>query len=106
MVHYKINRNKLLNRLARQERGAFLKVVRILLKCTSRRRQGGLIIIIKVDIMVANRNKRVFHHECKQRLDGDWVIFYCTTCKNYEKRLNQKTGEVVTRHADSKHRAR
>ncbi len=50
-------------------------------------------------MMAVTTTKTVTTHECKTYRDGDWLVFYCTTCKDYEKRLNFKTGEVVIRHA-------
>lgn len=34
------------------------------------------------------------HHECKSLRDGDWIIVRCTTCEDYEKKYNWRTGEI------------
>ena len=36
-------------------------------------------------------------HECESYRDGEWIIFYCSKCPGYERRLNWKTGEMKTR---------
>lgn len=34
------------------------------------------------------------HHECKSFRNGDWIIFRCPECPDYERRLNWRTGEM------------
>lgn len=53
-------------------------------------------------MMASRKRKRANQHECKTYQDGDWLVYYCTTCKDYEKRLNRKTGEIITRHTRTK----
>jgi len=33
-------------------------------------------------------------HECESYRDGDWIIFRCPVCKEYERRLNWRTGKM------------
>jgi hypothetical protein len=33
-------------------------------------------------------------HQCEQRIEGDWVIFTCPICKDYERRINLKSKEM------------
>lgn len=37
-------------------------------------------------------------HPCNGFRDGDWIIFRCEQCPNYERRMNWRTGEVRSRH--------
>ncbi len=56
------------------------------------------------------------HHECDSVTDGDWVIFRCPICEDYERKINVVTGETIAknissivshsgRHLPSQHRA-
>ena len=33
-------------------------------------------------------------HKCQTSLDGNWVVFTCPLCEDYERRVNRVTGEV------------
>lgn len=33
-------------------------------------------------------------HACYAEQEGDWVVFRCPVCKDYERRMNIKTGEM------------
>ncbi len=33
-------------------------------------------------------------HLCESNRNGDWLIFTCPKCPDYERRLNWKTGEM------------
>ena len=35
-------------------------------------------------------------HYCVSKLDGDWIIWTCPICVGYERRLNWKTGDLVS----------
>lgn len=37
-------------------------------------------------------------HACQGFRDGDWIIFRCGQCPEYERRMNWRTGEVRSRH--------
>lgn len=37
------------------------------------------------------------HHKCDAFRNGDWIIFRCPICKDYERRLNWRTGEMRVR---------
>jgi hypothetical protein len=39
------------------------------------------------------------HHECEAYRDGNWIIFRCPHCYDYERRLNWRTGEMNSRHS-------
>lgn len=46
------------------------------------------------------------YHECVSVSEGEWVIFRCPICKDYERRINMLTGETkvkdlspIVRHA-------
>jgi hypothetical protein len=34
------------------------------------------------------------HHKCKGSLEGDWIVFKCPICQDYERRINRTTGEM------------
>ena len=34
------------------------------------------------------------HHECTSTTEGDWIIFRCRRCPDYERWLNSHTGET------------
>ena len=33
------------------------------------------------------------HHTCETVRDGDWIIYRCPKCSDYEHRFNWRTGE-------------
>lgn len=33
-------------------------------------------------------------HECNASKEGDWDVFRCPICKDYERRINRRTGEM------------
>ena len=35
-------------------------------------------------------------HECTAERVGDWVVFTCPHCLDYERRINLKTGDMKT----------
>ncbi len=37
------------------------------------------------------------YHKCQSYRDGDWIIFRCPHCSDYERRLNWRTGEMKAR---------
>lgn len=32
------------------------------------------------------------HHECTSTRDGEWIVFRCRRCPDYERRINWRTG--------------
>lgn len=36
-------------------------------------------------------------HNCDSYRNGDWIIFYCNKCKDYERRINWKTGKMIVK---------
>ncbi len=44
-----------------------------------------------------NSRENSAHHECKSHREGDWLIVRCTTCEDYERRFNWRTGEIKSR---------
>ena len=34
-------------------------------------------------------------HKCTSEVQGDWVVFRCEHCQDYERRINLKTKTVV-----------
>jgi hypothetical protein len=33
-------------------------------------------------------------HECEAHREGDWIVFRCPDCSNYERRFNWRTGQM------------
>jgi hypothetical protein len=42
-------------------------------------------------------NDGEIRHSCQSKQDGDWIVFTCPICRDYERRLNFKTGQMKTR---------
>lgn len=42
-------------------------------------------------------NDGELRHNCQGHQEGDWLVFTCSLCKDYERRINYKTGEMKTR---------
>jgi hypothetical protein len=40
-------------------------------------------------------------HECDSVMEGDWVIFRCSICRDYERRINTVTGETKVKNGSS-----
>ncbi len=36
-------------------------------------------------------------HECVGFREGDWMIFKCPVCGDYERRMNWRTGQMTTK---------
>ena len=39
------------------------------------------------------------NHECTAFRNGDWIIFQCPDCPNYERRINWRTGKMIIQNA-------
>ena len=37
------------------------------------------------------------HHECTSTRDGDWIVFRCRRCPDYERSVNWRTGASQAR---------
>ncbi len=37
------------------------------------------------------------HHSCESIREGDWIIFRCHQCPDYERRFNQITGKMKSK---------
>ena len=35
-------------------------------------------------------------HKCFSEKEGDWIVFRCPICTDYERRIHTKTGEMRT----------
>ena len=35
-------------------------------------------------------------HECKAEVQGDWVVFRCPHCPDFERKIHRQTGEMLT----------
>ena len=38
-------------------------------------------------------------HICESRKEGEWVVFVCPHCPDFERRMHLKTGQMKTRPA-------
>jgi hypothetical protein len=36
-------------------------------------------------------------HQCNAHKEGDWIIFTCSKCDGYQRKLNFQTGEMKNR---------
>jgi hypothetical protein len=41
-----------------------------------------------------NSNHNGEHHSCESSRVGDWIIFRCPKCPEFERRWNRRTGEM------------
>jgi hypothetical protein len=41
-----------------------------------------------------NPGSNIERHECEAVRAGDWIIYHCPKCKDYEHRYNWRTGNV------------
>lgn len=39
------------------------------------------------------------HHECESYSDGEWIVFFCPLCKDYERRFNRRTGKMKVKNS-------
>ncbi len=44
-----------------------------------------------------DRQLTLTHHECESTIEGDWFVFRCPICKDYERRINCLTGETAVK---------
>lgn len=40
-------------------------------------------------------------HTCKATREGDWAVFVCDLCPDYERRMNTRTGEMTVKGASA-----
>lgn len=38
-------------------------------------------------------------HQCDSYRKGDWIVFRCPSCHDYERKINWKTGEVSVKNS-------
>lgn len=38
-------------------------------------------------------------HECESYRDGEWIVFFCPLCRDYERRINQRTGKMEVKNS-------
>lgn len=43
-------------------------------------------------------NQSANQHVCQSQRDGDWIIFTCSKCPDYERRVNWRTGQMSVTH--------
>lgn len=39
-------------------------------------------------------------HECEAHRDGDWIVFRCPDCSDYERRFNWRTGQMKVKNTN------
>ena len=37
------------------------------------------------------------NHKCTSEQEGEWIVFRCDLCPDYERRMHIKTGKMVTK---------
>lgn len=40
-------------------------------------------------------------HHCTSHIEGDWIVWRCPICPDYERRLNVKTGKMTVKKGDT-----
>jgi len=53
------------------------------------------------EINFSFNNSEHDQHECDSYIEGDWVVFRCPICKDYERRINAVTGEMKVKNGSS-----
>jgi hypothetical protein len=53
------------------------------------------------EINFAFNNLEYDQHECNSVMEGDWVVFRCPICRDYERRINAVTGEMRVKNGSS-----
>lgn len=43
------------------------------------------------------------HHKCYVEQEGDWLVFRCPACADYERRIHSKTGEMKSKYDRDNH---
>ncbi len=43
----------------------------------------------------ASKQQKLDEHQCIGHREGDWIIFTCPVCRNYQRNINFVTKEVV-----------
>lgn len=38
--------------------------------------------------------KNIEQHDCEAHRDGDWIIYKCPRCQDYERKYNWRTGSM------------
>ncbi|MCB9283595.1 MAG: hypothetical protein H6563_05920 [Lewinellaceae bacterium] len=52
-----------------------------------------------MDIQFSNQDEEREMHVCESRREGEWIIFTCPHCEEYENRINLQTKERKCRKA-------
>ena len=53
-----------------------------------------------MDPFLENQSPEYERHQCDSYRDGDWIVFTCSRCLNYERRMNWRTGEVTIKEGE------
>jgi hypothetical protein len=53
------------------------------------------------EINFSFNNLEYDQHECDSVTEGDWIIFRCSICKDYERRINTVTGETKVKNGST-----
>ena len=49
----------------------------------------------KCQIQLGKHSKK--DHQCTVNTEGNWLVFRCPICSDYERRIHTKTGEMKTK---------
>ncbi|MBD3287448.1 hypothetical protein GF337_01480 [candidate division KSB1 bacterium] len=45
----------------------------------------------------SNQMKSIETHKCTSIRTGEWIVYHCPKCPDYERRINWRTGKMKTR---------
>jgi len=52
---------------------------------------------MQLQVQIEHQDEEREMHPCECRREGDWIVFTCPLCREYENRLNLKTKERISR---------
>jgi hypothetical protein len=53
-------------------------------------------IAMKIEFSSFSNNEQ---HKCESFRDGDWIVFRCPVCQDYERRINWRTGDTKVKNS-------
>ena len=71
--------------------------------CSNELRRGDILCKEELQMMEINFNAGTDPdaHQCESYREGDWIIFRCPQCEEYERRINWRTGEMSVANSES-----
>lgn len=58
--------------------------------------------MIKVKTIEINLNQEEseLHHKCQSKLEGEWIVYTCSRCPRYKRKINQHTDQMISEGID------